>query len=52
MRELTANELQAVSGGALQPVLRREPPIVCFIEAVLRFVRSLEGRPPMRKQLA
>ena len=51
MRELTANELKAVSGGA-EMLKRPEPPIVRLIEAVVRLIKFLEGRPPVRKMVA
>jgi bacteriocin-like protein len=52
MRELTANELKAVSGGVMAITVRKEPPIVRFIEAVLRLIKCLEGRPVLRKMAA
>ena len=53
MRELTANELKAVSGGAAIATLRRpEPPIVRLVEAILKFIKCLEGRPAPVRMLA
>jgi bacteriocin-like protein len=49
MRNLTANELQAVTGGAMAIAVRKEPPIVGIIVRVLEdVIARLEGGRPMR----
>jgi len=51
MRELTGVELQAVSGGAMAIVVRKEPPLLRLLLKVLEFLRGPSAG-PVRKLAA
>jgi bacteriocin-like protein len=53
MRELTANELKAVSGGVMAITVRKEPPILALVvKLILAFFKRPECRPVAVREMA
>jgi len=53
MRELTANELKAVSGGVMSITVRKEPPFLTLVvKLILAFFKRPECRPVAVREMA